>query len=134
ARIEYRITNQGTTPRNVGLRVMLDTLLGSNDGAPFQVGGQAVLSDTAFRGDAIPDFFQAFDSLANPQIVSQGTLRAFDTTVPDEVYFSNWGSLADGVWNFEFVPGRDFARVGERSEEHTSELQSRENIVCSLLL
>lgn len=113
ARIEYRITNQGTTPRTVGLRVMLDTLLGSNDGAPFQVGGQAVLTDTAFRGDAIPDFFQAFDSLANPQIVSQGTLRAFDTTVPDEVYFSNWGSLADGVWNFEFVPGRDFARVGE---------------------
>jgi len=113
ARIEYRITNEGARPRSVGLRIMLDTLLGSNDGAPFQVGGQAVLTDTAFRGEAIPDFFQAFDSLANPQVVSQGTLRAFDTTVPDEVYFTNWGSLADGVWNFQFIPGRDFSRVGE---------------------
>src|SRR5690606_41743217 len=29
---------------------------------------------------------------------------------------------------------RDRARVGSRSEEHTSELQSRENLVCRLLL
>lgn len=116
ARIEYRVTNEGTTARSVGLRIMLDTLLGRNDGAPFQVGGRAVVTDTAFRGDSIPDFYQAFDSLANPQVVSQGTLRAFDTTVPDEVYFSNWGSLADGVWDFDFVPGRDYTRAGEEFE------------------
>lgn len=116
ARIEYRVTNAGSSPVNVGLRLMLDTLLGRNDGAPFQVGGQAVLTDTAFRGDSIPDYYQAFDSLANPQVVSQGTLRAFDTTVPDEVYFTNWGSLADGVWSFDFSPGRDFTRAGEEFE------------------
>src|SRR5690606_41234051 len=29
---------------------------------------------------------------------------------------------------------RDVARLGHRSEEHTSELQSRENLVCRLLL
>lgn len=113
ARIEYRITNTGTTTVNVGLRLMLDTLLGRNDGAPFQAAGRAILTDTAFRGDSIPDYYQAFDSLANPQVVSQGTLRALDTTVPDEVYFTNWGSLADGVWEFDFVPGRDFTRAGE---------------------
>src|SRR5436309_11708502 len=35
----------------------------------------------------------------------------------------------------EFLPGEE-AQVdyGERSEEHTSELQSRENLVCRLLL
>lgn len=120
ARIEYRVSNEGTTARSVGLRMVLDTLLGRNDGAPFQVGGEAVVTDTAFRGDSIPDYYQAFDSLANPQVVSQGTLRAFDTTVPDEVYFSNWGSLADGVWDFEFLPGRDFARVGEEFEQDSA--------------
>src|SRR2546429_2722781 len=31
------------------------------------------------------------------------------------------------------VPGKD-ARLGERSEEHTSELQSRLHLVCRLLL
>lgn len=113
ARIEYVITNEGSRTRNVGLRIMLDTMLGANDGAPFQVSGEALLTDMAFRGEAIPDYFQAFDSLANPQVVSQGTLRALDTTVPDAVYFSNWGSLADGTWDFDFVPGRDFTRAGE---------------------
>src|SRR5690606_41136840 len=30
--------------------------------------------------------------------------------------------------------GEDFVEVAQRSEEHTSELQSRENLVCRLLL
>src|SRR5690606_39311842 len=39
--------------------------------------------------------------------------------------------LPDGV----AVPAQGFDRVGDlRSEEHTSELQSRENLVCRLLL
>ncbi len=113
ARIEYVVTNEGSRSRQVGLRIMLDTMLGANDGAPFQVSGEGLFTDMAFRGDAIPDYYQAFDSLANPQVVSQGTLRALDTTVPDAVYFSNWGSLADGVWDFDFSPGRDFTRAGE---------------------
>lgn len=116
ARIEYEVTNEGEQRRSVGLRVVLDTLLGRNDGAPFQVAGEAVTTDTAFQGERIPDYFQAFDSLADPRVVSQGTLRAFDTTVPDEVYFSNWGSLADGIWRFNFEPGRDFSRAGEEFE------------------
>src|SRR5690606_41826780 len=32
------------------------------------------------------------------------------------------------------VPVYQFSRVAARSEEHTSELQSRENLVCRLLL
>src|SRR5690606_41211500 len=33
-----------------------------------------------------------------------------------------------------FLKGGDFGRPTFRSEEHTSELQSRENLVCRLLL
>src|SRR5690606_42140688 len=33
-----------------------------------------------------------------------------------------------------FKPGIDKAEISDRSEEHTSELQSRENLVCRLLL
>src|SRR5690606_40275748 len=41
---------------------------------------------------------------------------------------------ATGMWD---TPGADLAgvlRATDRSEEHTSELQSRENLVCRLLL
>src|SRR5690606_984235 len=49
----------------------------------------------------------------DPRVMSQGTLRGDDATVPDAVYFTNWGSLADGPWEFDFQLGREFLRAGE---------------------
>lgn len=113
AKIKYTITNKDSETRNIGLRVMLDTMLGANDGAPFRVLDQAITEDkTLIRGE-IPDFWQAFDSLTNPMVMAQGGLRGPDLTAPDKIYFSNWGSLADGVWDFNFQSGRDFIREGE---------------------
>lgn len=113
ARIEYKLTNVGQRTHNVGLRLMLDTMLGANDGAPFRVGELAIVSDTSFSGDQIPDFWQAFDSLQDPKVTAQGTFRGGDVTTPDRVYFTNWGAVADGPWDFDFQPGRDFTRLGE---------------------
>src|SRR5690606_40717458 len=39
-----------------------------------------------------------------------------------------WPHHNAGIWPFQLGSGQ------ERSEEHTSELQSRENVVCRLLL
>ncbi|NLJ80522.1 MAG: hypothetical protein GX335_05830 [Firmicutes bacterium] len=113
ARIEYEVKNTDTITHNVGLRLMLDTMLGSNDGAPFRAQDRAITSDTVYYAGEMPEFWQAFDSLADPQVISQGTLKGPHVTVPDRVYFTNWGSLADELWNFDFKPGRDFERKGE---------------------
>ncbi len=113
AKITYIVTNQGSSPRNVGLRIMLDTMLGANDGAPFRAKDRAILSDTVFGSREMPHFWQAFDSLSSPSVTSQGTLASVEVTAPDRVLFTNWGSLADGVWDADFVPGRDFIRAGE---------------------
>src|SRR5690606_42135505 len=40
----------------------------------------------------------------------------------------------DGPVRAQYVPEGRPAGLGARSEEHTSELQSRENLVCRLLL
>src|SRR5690606_41162427 len=55
----------------------------------------------------------------------------FETAIgyPDQVKFSNNAGTASMV----YVPGGTVQNTG-RSEEHTSELQSRENLVCRLLL
>src|SRR5690606_41368457 len=43
--------------------------------------------------------------------------------------------LGDGVWVLYLIRLDNFSHPGDdRSEEHTSELQSRENLVCRLLL
>jgi len=113
AKIRYDVTNMGDEEKRIGLRVVLDTMLGPNDGAPFRVRDQEVLQDKVLIREDIPEFWQAFDSLEEPLVMAQGDLRGPDLTPPDEVYMTNWGSLADGVWDFNFRPGREFYREGE---------------------
>ncbi len=113
ARIAYTLKNEGNEPVKLGLRLMLDTMLGRNDGAPLRAGETAVESDTGFSGAQIPDFWQAFDSLTAPSITSQATLRGRELTPPSRAVFSNWGAFADNLWDIRLVPGRDFTREGE---------------------
>ncbi|WP_035571787.1 cohesin domain-containing protein [Halonatronum saccharophilum] len=111
--IEYRVENKGQELRDVGVRAMIDTMLGENDGAPFRVGDEAVTGDKLYSKDDMPVFWQAFDQLSNPKVMAQGTVIGPGLTTPDKMYFSNWGSLADEAWEFDFNPGREFIRKGE---------------------
>lgn len=113
AKIEYELHNTDNVAHLVGVRLMLDTMLGQNDGAPFRINDKGLLTDSVFYKAQMPEFWQAFDSLANPQVMAQGTLSGSSVTTPDRVYLTNWGSLADDLWNFDFQPGRDFMRTGE---------------------
>ena len=112
-RIAYTLKNEGTAPATVGLRLMLDTMLGKNDGAPLRAGESTIVSDRSFAGSTLPDFWQAFDSLAEPSVTSQATLIGKELTPPGSVIFSNWGAFADSLWDVRLVPGRDFTREGE---------------------
>ena len=113
AQIKYRLINNSNEEKEVGLRIMLDTMLGQNDGAPFRLADKAVTTDNLYLSGELPRFWQAFDSITNPTVTSQGTFRGPGVTVPDRVYFADWGSLADGDWNFDFNPGEEFIRKGE---------------------
>ncbi|MCK4260487.1 MAG: cellulosome anchor protein [Halanaerobiales bacterium] len=113
ALIKYRFTNHDEVRHKMGLRVMLDTMLGTNDGAPFRVGEKAITTDAFFIKGSLPDFLQAFDSISSPKVTAQGTIKGPDVTTPDKVYFADWGSMADGLWSFDFDPGEEFWRAGE---------------------
>lgn len=113
ARIKYTIINQGDEPAAVGLRTVLDTMLGNNDGAPFRVGEQEITYDFAMKAEDYPDFWQAFDSFEQPSVIAQGTLRGGDVTPPDRFAITNWGNAADHSWELPIQPGREFVRAGE---------------------
>src|SRR5690606_40751035 len=55
-------------------------------------------------------------------------LKAWEGT-NEEIFRTDNKTVTDFVYSSDL-----FKKVRERSEEHTSELQSRENIVCRLLL
>ncbi|MDI3547627.1 MAG: hypothetical protein PWR10_1279 [Halanaerobiales bacterium] len=111
--IKYRVENISQEVQKVGMRIMLDTMLGQNDGAPFRIGNDAVTTDKVYYKKQLPAFWQAFDSISHPNVTSQGSFTGSGVTAPDKVCLADWGSLADGVWDFDFNPGEDFLRKGE---------------------
>jgi hypothetical protein len=92
--IEYVLSNQSARTREVGLRIMQDTLIGDNDGVPFVVPGREGITSHAIdlRGSAIPDFVQALErpNLADPGVIVNLTLRGADATPPDRLVISAW--------------------------------------------
>ncbi len=119
ALIAYKIENLGSRPEIVGGRIVLDTMLGQNDGAPFRIGAQAITGETQFSGSQILDYWQVFDSLSSPNVIAQGTLQSSDLgiAVPDRMALVNWGTLADSPWEFGYQPGRSFVREGEAEKD-----------------
>ncbi|HXG09967.1 MAG TPA: hypothetical protein VNK04_09275 [Gemmataceae bacterium] len=89
--VRYLIENWDTQPHRVGLRFLLDTYIGANDGVPFTIPGEKQLCDTmmVFNGKkSIPDFIQALEreDLKNPGTVAHLQLRVDDKLeMPDRV-------------------------------------------------
>lgn len=94
--VGYQIENRDRRPHRVGLRVMIDTLIGDNDGVPFAVPGQQELVTRfkEFRTPAdVPDFIQALEvpDLRSPGTVAHLSLklgRGFEA--PERVSLTHW--------------------------------------------
>jgi hypothetical protein len=97
--VRYKLVNRGREPHIVGLRFLLDTFIGSNDGVPFLIPGERELCSTSRtfgRPDDIPDFIQAceFDDLRKPGTVAQLQLRiGGGLEAPSRVTLGAWPNL-----------------------------------------
>ena len=104
----YSVENTSSTTHSVGIRMMFDTQIGDNDNAPFRVPGIGnVTTETDLSGTALPEYWQAFDSVTNPSIVAQGTLQISDSTDPDRIRFTNYGYATDYMWDYSRTIGTD---------------------------
>src|SRR5207237_9240662 len=85
--VKYLVENRDSNPHKIGLRVMVDTLIGQNDGVPFTIPGVPGLVATFkdFRNADIPDFIQALEypDLEHPGTVVQMNLKLSDKLRPD---------------------------------------------------
>ncbi|MDR3238755.1 MAG: InlB B-repeat-containing protein [Clostridiales bacterium] len=96
--IRYETLNATSAAKQIGVRIMLDTMLANNDGAPFRVKGQAVTEGREFIGANVPEYWQAFDNLSNPSIVSTGYFFKSSDEKPDKVQFTDWPSIFQAPW------------------------------------
>ena len=117
--ISYTITNNDTISHDVGTRILLDTKLGPNDGAPLRLGNQAISNEIKLNKSELYAYWQAFDSLVSPNIIAQGLLSDTNKqlSLPDFVHLANWGSLVDTPWDVEYIKDRSFIRTGEKEKD-----------------
>ncbi len=78
--VRYRIENNDSRRHRIGLRFLLDTFIGSNDGVPFLIPGEKTLCSTSrdFRTpEAIPVYIQACEreDLTSPGTVARVQLK-----------------------------------------------------------
>jgi len=101
----YTVTNNDTVAHSVEIRIMIDTMLNNNDGAPFRIPNVgAVTNEMEFIGLNIPQYWQAFFSLVNPDILSQGTLIGGGATTLDRFVIAYWGNIAGSLWDYNVNP------------------------------
>lgn len=106
-KIKYDVKNEGNTAATVGTRIMLDTQLGENDGAPFKIDDVGdCTTEMEFLGDNIPRTWQCFDSLSEPTVISTGIFYLDESERPDKVQFADWTKVSDIYWNCIMEDGR----------------------------
>jgi hypothetical protein len=92
--VRYRIENHDNVEHQVGLRFLLDTYIGGNDGVPFTIPGESNLCNDSrdFVGDRVPNFIQALEhaDLAHPGTVAHLKLRLGGREPPSRVTLGAW--------------------------------------------
>lgn len=121
--IQYRIENKDKKKSHkVGLRFLLDTLIGENDGPTFTVPGVAGLVDTQmdFVSPKIPDFIQALEkpNIKDPGIIAQISFRkGGKLELPSRVSLTHWPGDKEekSVDKIYDVPMRNISENGDDS-------------------
>jgi hypothetical protein len=99
--IEYQLTNLGAVSRDAGIRVMLDTMIGSNDGAPIFVPGWGRVTQEQDITSQ-PDYWIAWES-ANfdpAYLIAKSQLKGTGITSPSRIQIAAWPRAVASLWDF----------------------------------
>jgi hypothetical protein len=120
ALIRYQIWNRDKTPHTVGLRVMLDTFIGSNDGVPFYIPSVTSPDGREMKGAHLVDKMETFPQKDIPdfvQALETGNLEDKDATVAvvglkikgaepiEKMVICRWPQNSEARWGGTGAPG-----------------------------
>lgn len=115
--VKIDIANQGKESRQVGLRLLLDTWAGDNDGVPFRLPRQdkqqkkgyssspVIIREKEIYGKDI-QYFEATELGNQEKIVLRGDFPLKDSLRPDRVILASWGSAHGSIWQYTASPYR----------------------------
>jgi len=105
-KIDYEAANLDDLTHEIGLRYLLDTMVGNNDDAPFFIPGVGDIdTEQDFRGDNVPTHYTDFESddFTVDSLKGLGILRGVGSGLsgPDRFVIANWGDLFETVWDYD---------------------------------
>ena len=106
-RIAVTATNTTGEALSPGLRIMLDTMIGQNDQAPFFVPGSGNFNtEREFLGDQMPAYWKSFEAPDYNQasLKGQGIVTGEDAVKPDRLVFATWPNIKDSAWDYRVDP------------------------------
>jgi hypothetical protein len=67
--VYFKVTNNSGTKHNVGVRILLDTFIGANDGVPFTIPGHKGFMEgmKEYNQKEIPDYIEVIEDPDNPK-------------------------------------------------------------------
>lgn len=111
--VHYAIENRSHLPHVVGLRVMLDTFIGANDGVPFRIPGRSTFLQTRedFSPKDMPDYVQAWEraDLKNPGTIAHLGLKGIELPGVHvepilKLRICHWPENPDARWTWDPKP------------------------------
>lgn len=109
-RVSYKISNGSNKKVELGARILMDTQLGSNDGAAFVVNGGYITNETELKGEDIPQIWQAYDQRFAPNVITYGLLSGWEGAIaPSKVVMAHWNTLYGTKWDVKTNPLLNFS-------------------------
>lgn len=112
--VTYEIANGDRKSHSIGIRLMLDTWAGSNDGVPFLLpigrAKQLFTEEVEFTPTASP-MWQTFDpdSIKNnpdaDHVYLYNQMAGEGLTPPNRIAFANWGLASASTWDYTVIEG-----------------------------
>lgn len=110
ARISYMVVNENNKEHRVAVRLILDTVLGEGDSAPFFVPPFGkVENEIVFYEGNMPEVWYSFDSLSTPKVRTMGIVSGIEgVSTPSKLIFANWRKLGREKWEYTPEVGASF--------------------------
>lgn len=111
-RIEYEMVNNSGRPRNVGLMLLIDTMIDDNDAAQMDADGSRVSTQTAYSGRAVPSELIVWHTAGNRGGLAASLVTDKGRAVrPDALYVGKWPLFHKSVWGVS-VDGSPYTDSG----------------------
>ncbi|MGM9941564.1 MAG: Ig-like domain-containing protein [Bulleidia sp.] len=108
-RIRYSVSNGSGAQVSIGSRILIDTMLGANDGSLLLAGRDYITNETSLKGEQVPAVWQSMDRKIASNVNSRGVLYGWvDSVAPDEMIAAHWNTLSETKWECEVNPYLNF--------------------------